>query len=57
VKTGVHVFYNLLNRLDSGACPGPDPGSAGMTKNGVFRLFYEGINFQRYIVTVSVITQ
>jgi len=25
--------------LDSGACPGPDPGFAGMTKDPVFRLF------------------
>jgi hypothetical protein len=30
---GVQKF---LVFLDSGACPGPDPGSAGMTEKGVF---------------------
>ena len=32
-------LYNLLKILDSGACPGPDPGFAGMTEKGLFRLF------------------
>jgi hypothetical protein len=36
VKTGVQVFRSYLNKLDSGACPGPDPGFAGMTKKMSF---------------------
>jgi hypothetical protein len=28
-----------MNKLDSGACPGPDPGFAGMTEKKLFRLF------------------
>jgi hypothetical protein len=28
-----------MNKLDSGACPGPDPGFAGMTENGLLELF------------------
>jgi hypothetical protein len=39
VKTGVQGIYNSLKKLDSGACPGPDPGFAGMTGNPNFRLF------------------
>jgi hypothetical protein len=39
VKTGVQRIYNPLKRLGSGACPGPDPGFAGMTQKGIFRLF------------------
>jgi hypothetical protein len=27
-------IQKALNFLDSGACPGPDPGFAGMTLNG-----------------------
>jgi hypothetical protein len=34
VKTGVQRVYKVLKRLDSGACPGPDPGFAGMTMQG-----------------------
>jgi hypothetical protein len=34
-KAGAHKF---LVFLDSGACPGPDPGSAGMAAKGIFRL-------------------
>ena len=39
VKTGVQVFFNHTKTLDSGACPGPDPGAAGMTEKRKFRLF------------------
>ena len=39
VKTGVPRIYNCLRTLDSGACPGPDPGFAGMTGKRIFRLF------------------
>jgi len=39
VKTGVQRIYNYLKELDSGACPGPDPGFAGMTERRIFRLF------------------
>jgi hypothetical protein len=39
VKTGVHSIYKSLKRMDSGACPGLDPGFAGMTKNHLFRVF------------------
>jgi hypothetical protein len=38
MKTGVQRIYNYLKELDSGACPGPDPGFAGMTENRIFRL-------------------
>jgi len=37
--TGVQKIHNNLETLDSGACPGPDPGFAGMTVKGVSRLF------------------
>jgi hypothetical protein len=37
VKTGVQEIWNKLKILDSGACPGPDPGFAGMTGKGGFR--------------------
>jgi hypothetical protein len=30
VKTGVQKIRNGLKTLDSGACPGRDPGFAGM---------------------------
>jgi hypothetical protein len=39
VETGVQGSCNYLEELDSGACPGPDPGFAEMTKMGSFRLF------------------
>jgi hypothetical protein len=39
VETGVQFHENELNLLDSGACPGPDPGFAGMTKKGNFGVF------------------
>jgi hypothetical protein len=32
VKTGVQIICTRLKILDSGACPGPDPGFAGMTE-------------------------
>jgi hypothetical protein len=35
-KAGVQNFLELL---DSGACPGPDPGFAGMTDRFEIRLF------------------
>jgi len=31
--------------LDSGACPGPDPGSAGMTDKGDLRLLIRSLIF------------
>jgi hypothetical protein len=34
VKTGVQEVLKGLKILDSGACPGPDPGFAGMTEEG-----------------------
>jgi len=37
VKTGIQVFQLVTNHLDSGACPGPDPGFTGVTT------FYRGI--------------
>jgi len=30
-KAGIQSFQKLINALDSGACPGHDPGFAGMT--------------------------
>jgi len=39
VKTGVQRIYGYRKGLDSGACPGPDPGFAGMTEKRLFRLF------------------
>jgi hypothetical protein len=39
VETGVQRIYDDLKRLDSGACPGPDPGFAGMTKNRISGFF------------------
>jgi hypothetical protein len=36
VKIGVQGVYKLLKLLDSGACPGLDPGFAGMTRKGIF---------------------
>jgi hypothetical protein len=35
-STGVQKIQSELKRLDSGACPGPDPGFAGMTEKTVF---------------------
>jgi hypothetical protein len=35
VKTGVPGIHNDLKRLDSGACPGPDPGSGGIEENHI----------------------
>jgi hypothetical protein len=32
--------------MDPGACPGLDPGFAGMTLNAVSGLFYESIKIQ-----------
>jgi hypothetical protein len=37
-ETGAQPHDNALNLLDSGACPGPDLGFAGMTKKGIFGL-------------------
>jgi len=39
-KSGIQYFQRLINTLDSGACPGPDPGFTGVTT------FYETINIQ-----------
>jgi len=39
VKTGVQEGCKDLKELDSGACPGADPGLAGMTEIGIFRIF------------------
>ena len=33
-----------LGLLDSGACPGPDPGFAGMTEKLAIRTFYNSVN-------------
>jgi len=30
-KAGIQSFQKLINTLDSGACPGPDPGFTGVT--------------------------
>jgi hypothetical protein len=38
VKTGVQDIYKILKLLDSGNCLGSDPGFAGMTPKGIFRL-------------------
>jgi hypothetical protein len=39
VKTGVQGIYNYSKILDSGACPGLDPGFSGMTGKRIFGLF------------------
>jgi hypothetical protein len=39
VQIGVPKIYNELKRINSGACPGPDPGFAEMTKKRIFRIF------------------
>ena len=44
MKTGVQGIYKPLKILDSGACPGPDPGFAGMTEKGIFRLLTRSSN-------------
>jgi hypothetical protein len=31
--SGIQKPYDIDNILDSGACPGPDPGFAGMTEH------------------------
>jgi hypothetical protein len=36
--TGVQAFYKSMNKLDSGACPGTDPGFAGMTEKRLLAL-------------------
>jgi hypothetical protein len=41
VKTGVQGIDKFLKILGSGACPGPDPGFAGMTEREIFGLFTE----------------
>jgi hypothetical protein len=38
-KAGIQLFQNIL---DPGACPGPDPGFAGVTLQ---ETFYEIIRF------------
>jgi hypothetical protein len=39
-KAGIQLFQPVL---DPGACPGPDPGFAGVTTQ---ETFYETINFK-----------
>ena len=39
MKAGVQKIVNELRTLDSGACPGYDPGFAGMTEKGFLGLF------------------
>jgi hypothetical protein len=39
VKTGVQRIFVWWKELDSGACPGPDPGFAGMTNKPAPCLF------------------
>ncbi len=39
VKTGIQKFQRVTKTLDTGACPGPDPGFTGVTT------FYEFILF------------
>jgi hypothetical protein len=43
-EAGIQYFQRLLNTLDSGACPGPNPGFTGVTT------FYETINFGRFVI-------
>jgi hypothetical protein len=35
VETGAQLHDNELNLLDSGACPGPNPEFAAMTKKAI----------------------
>jgi len=44
VKTGVQGIHDPLKKLDSGVCPGLDPGFAGMTGTSISD-FYEIIHF------------
>ena len=45
-KAGIQSFQVVINSLDSGACPGPDPGFTGVTtfyetfKVGLGSFFY-----------------
>jgi hypothetical protein len=43
VETGVQKIHNYLKGLDSGACPGPDPGFPGMIEERLFRLFMRSL--------------
>jgi hypothetical protein len=59
VKTGVQGIYNYSKILDSGACPGLDPGFAGMTGKRIFGLFTKPFNnmkisfLNNFIVTLQ----
>ena len=43
MKTGVQSLFNYLNRLDSGACPGPRSGVRRNDKKWDFSTFYETV--------------
>jgi hypothetical protein len=47
VKTGVQGINNDSKIRDSGACPGPDPGFAGMTGKRISRLFTKSSNLDQ----------
>jgi len=46
-KAGIQLFQDVL---DPGACPGPDPGFAGVTTQ---ETFYETINIPRPFYSVK----
>jgi hypothetical protein len=48
-KAGILSFQIVINCLDSGACPGPDPGFTGVStfyKTMVLVTFYDIINYR-----------
>jgi hypothetical protein len=54
METGVQGTYNWWKELDSGACPGPDPGFARMTEIRLFRLFTRSSTLLKSIYMIFV---
>jgi hypothetical protein len=47
--TGVQVFCKSMNKLDSGACPGPRSGIRRNDGKWAFGAFYERINDDEFV--------
>jgi len=50
-KAGIQCFRMVTNDLDSGACPGPDPGFTGVT------IFYETILLLTFCEIIKIETK
>jgi hypothetical protein len=57
VKTGVQTVHNHSKTLDFGACPGPDPGSAGMAEKRILRLSARSSLLRYHVFGFYIATQ